>query len=88
MRRIQTINVVDIMVSPLAIQRVPVRKHKDRYGSIHIGRHTRGNTMYQPSAYHLRIQKKWDKRFGGKDDPRFVRAYNELDAVLSPEAQG
>lgn len=68
MNRIQTIGGVNVTVSPLAIRRVSVRKHKDR-GEIHTGRLFRGGAVYRPSAYHLRIQKKWDKRFGVKDEP-------------------
>lgn len=54
----------------LCKQKVPVRKHKDR-GEMRRNRFFARPFKHTPSAYHLRVQKKWDKRFGMKDGSRF-----------------
>ena len=60
-----------VVVNPLAcIKKVPVRKHNRRHN--------------QSLKYHIRIQKKWDKRFGTKqEDHAFIMADT---MVLSPAA--
>lgn len=45
-----------IHFNPLATVTKPVREHKP-------GRH--------PAAYHARIQKKWTRRFGTRQEPTF-----------------
>jgi hypothetical protein len=44
-----------VLESPMAVQQVPVRRHKKRRN--------------QTEAYHRRIQKKWTKRFGMREQP-------------------
>lgn len=49
------IDLDSIATSDFAIQRVPVKLHKKR--------------RHQKEAYHKRIQKKWNKRYGTKEQP-------------------
>lgn len=51
---------------PITMQ-VSVRKHKDR-GELRTHRFFK-HVRCRPSAYHKRIQKKWDKRYGMKEQP-------------------
>jgi hypothetical protein len=46
---------LQVRESPLALQAVPVKRHKKRRN--------------QREAYHLRVQKKWTKRYGTKQVP-------------------
>lgn len=54
----------------LCKQKVPVRKHNDR-GERRRNRFFARPFKHTPSAYHLRIQKKWNKRFGMQDSDVF-----------------
>lgn len=49
---------------------VSVRKHKDR-GELRTHRFFK-HVRCRPSAYHKRIQKKWDKRYGMKEQPYYL----------------
>lgn len=56
---------MDIRLSPLNIyKRVPWREHKRRKG--------------QSLAYHLRVQKKWTKRYGTKKVPCILLLNNSV----------
>lgn len=56
---------VPVISSPLAVARVSNRVHRQRRG--------------QSAAYHARVQKKWDKRFGFSDKPQ---VYATLDPII------
>ena len=59
-----------IINDALCKQKVPVRKHNDR-GERRRNRFFARPFKHTPSAYHLRIQKKWNKRFGMQDSDVF-----------------
>lgn len=57
-----------IYLTPLALRNESVRVHRDR-GECRRHRLFAMAYRWKPSAYHKRIQKKWDKRFGVKEVP-------------------
>lgn len=46
---------IEVIEHPLAVMRVPIRKHKRR--------------AWMSDSYHRRVQKKWTKRWGTREEP-------------------
>lgn len=61
-----------IVTSPHCIRRVPSRVHDKR-------RHS--------DTYHARIQKKWNKRFGMREEPIFMLVDNHAVGLVQPRGK-
>jgi hypothetical protein len=72
---------LEVRTSPLCTRTVPVRQHKDRGCVVRVRFF---NCLRKPSPYHIRVQKKWNKRFGFKEE-KYMMVIGRNVVLVHPE---